>query len=189
MNFQHFDWLIPKNRRRKIARLTWKTDFNNPVLRHLKGILKLNLYFEHLACKLPLALRLICVTVTSPDISIHRQFRYLCSSVHVSSDFFVTTAMNQSSNQNADHFCPHMDAGDLRCNHRFTMATVASAFSVCCNAFHGCATFHRINMEESHGTLEKPVVIRRPIRGAGDGVLPVQVTAHGQNISIRSRGA
>ena len=147
------------------------------------------MYFEHLACKLPLALRLICVTVTSSDISIHRQFRYLCSSVLVSSDFFVTTAMNQSSNQNADHFCPHMDAGDLRCNHRFTMATVASAFSVCCNAFHGCATFHRINMEESHGTLEKPVVIRRPIRGAGDGVLPVQVTAHGQNISIRSRGA
>jgi hypothetical protein len=69
------------------------------------------------------------------------------------------------------------------------MATVASAFSVCCNAFHGCATFHRINMEESHGTLEKPVVTRRLTRVAGDGILPVQVTANGQTIAIRSRGA
>jgi hypothetical protein len=68
INFTTVRLVASKNSRRKIARLTWQTDFNNPILRLGTGILKLYLYFEHLACKLPLALRLICVTVTSSDI-------------------------------------------------------------------------------------------------------------------------
>ncbi|MCE9619746.1 MAG: hypothetical protein K8R92_07530 [Planctomycetes bacterium] len=94
-----------------------------------------------------------------------------------------------SDHTNTDHHCPHLDAGDRRCDHRFTMATVESAFSVCCNAYHGCTTFHRINMEQSHGTLEKPVLTRRLVRTASNGSIPVQVTAHGRNLSLRSRGA
>lgn len=46
-----------------------------------------------------------------------------------------------------DSICPHVDLNDPRCSSRFTLAGVEDAFGVCCGGHHGCATFHRINME------------------------------------------
>lgn len=46
-----------------------------------------------------------------------------------------------------DSICPHIDLNDSRCSGRFTLAGVEDAFGVCCGGHHGCATFHRINME------------------------------------------
>jgi hypothetical protein len=46
-----------------------------------------------------------------------------------------------------DSICPHIDLNDPRCSARFTLAGVEDAFGVCCGGHHGCATFHRINME------------------------------------------
>ena len=46
-----------------------------------------------------------------------------------------------------DAICPHIDLNDPRCSARFTLSGVEDAFGVCCGGHHGCATFHRINME------------------------------------------
>ena len=52
--------------------------------------------------------------------------------------------------------CPHIDRGDLRCAQRFTLANAVDVFAVCCGGQHGCAIFHRLNMEQAYGTLDEP---------------------------------
>ncbi len=45
--------------------------------------------------------------------------------------------------------CPHIDANDSRCASRFSLASLEDAFGVCHGGFHGCAIYHRINLEAS----------------------------------------
>ncbi|MBM4111550.1 MAG: hypothetical protein FJ254_09390 [Phycisphaerae bacterium] len=47
------------------------------------------------------------------------------------------------------HQCPHLDASDSRCASRFSLASLEDAFGICHGGFHGCAIYHRINLEAS----------------------------------------
>ncbi len=40
-----------------------------------------------------------------------------------------------------------METNDHRCTSRFALGEVEQLFAYCCGGFHGCALFHRINME------------------------------------------
>ena len=87
--------------------------------------------------------------------------------------------------------CPHIDRNDPRCGEKFTLTGVTDAFGTCCGGQHGCAIFHRINMElrfrdaargESHGPAG---------RGAGASAsptsrpAPTMPTADGRALRIR----
>jgi hypothetical protein len=81
--------------------------------------------------------------------------------------------------------CPHIDRGDHRCNHRFTLSGAEQMYAVCCGGQHGCATFHRINMELAYGTIDapKPAVRRVPT------ATPLTVSADARNKAVRNLGA
>jgi hypothetical protein len=64
-----------------------------------------------------------------------------------SSDLPSSAASAGSLQPADDSICPHIDLNDPRCSARFTLSGVEDAFGVCCGGHHGCATFHRINME------------------------------------------
>lgn len=64
-----------------------------------------------------------------------------------SSDTSSSTAGAGPLQPGNDPICPHIDLNDPRCSARFTLSGVEDAFGVCCGGHHGCATFHRINME------------------------------------------
>ena len=64
-----------------------------------------------------------------------------------SADTSSSTAGAGSLQPADDSICPHIDLNDPRCSGRFTLSGVEDAFGVCCGGHHGCATFHRINME------------------------------------------
>ncbi len=85
-------------------------------------------------------------------------------------------------------FCPHIDRGDSRCSHRFTLAGAHDVFSVCCGGQHGCVVFHRLNMEQSYGSLDAPKAApQRPLRPFAT---PLTVSAaHDRRQSIRNLGA
>lgn len=40
-----------------------------------------------------------------------------------------------------------MERNDHRCTARFALGEVEQLFTFCCGGYHGCALFHRINME------------------------------------------
>jgi hypothetical protein len=42
-----------------------------------------------------------------------------------------------------------MDANDARCASRFSLARLEDAFGICNGGYHGCAIYHRINLEAS----------------------------------------
>lgn len=48
-----------------------------------------------------------------------------------------------------DCLCPHIDKGDARCEGRFTLGALESAFDVCVTGWLACPHYHRISMEES----------------------------------------
>jgi hypothetical protein len=78
--------------------------------------------------------------------------------------------------------CPHIDLNDPRCSARFTLAGVEDAFGVCCGGHHGCATFHRINMELR---FRATVGARDSMRGDGSPRGPLAAMAS----LLRDRGA
>jgi hypothetical protein len=82
--------------------------------------------------------------------------------------------------------CPHIDLGDHRCRHRFTLANAAEAYSVCCGGHHGCAVFHRLNMEKSHGVQPRSASQRR---GSFVTTRLTVSASHAGALSIRNLGA
>jgi hypothetical protein len=52
--------------------------------------------------------------------------------------------------------CPHIDRNDPRCTSRFALGEVEQMFAFCCSGFHGCAMFHRLNMERRFAATTKP---------------------------------
>ena len=84
--------------------------------------------------------------------------------------------------------CPHVDLNDPRCASRFTMGGIEDLFQYCCGGFHGCAMYHRINMEvnfrRSVGDARADTFIRpRSVPAI------VQVSAHGRPIGLRVTGS
>ncbi len=57
--------------------------------------------------------------------------------------------MDDAHTNNRPSQCPHMDANDPRCAARFNLATIGDAFTICQGVYHGCAIYHRINLEAS----------------------------------------
>lgn len=66
--------------------------------------------------------------------------------------------------------CPHVDRNDVRCAHRFGLARLDQAMSVCFGSFHACPIYHRLNNE--------------PAAAASS----IEVTVHAQRIRLRSTG-
>jgi len=52
--------------------------------------------------------------------------------------------------------CPHIDRNDPRCTSRFALGEVEQMFAFCCGGFHGCAMFHRLNLEQRFASVTKP---------------------------------
>lgn len=83
--------------------------------------------------------------------------------------------------------CPHIDRGDHRCSHRFTLSSAEQVYSVCCGGQHGCATFHRLNMELAYGTLDTP---KPAVRRIGmPAATPLTVSADARIKAVRNLGA
>ena len=82
--------------------------------------------------------------------------------------------------------CPHIDRGDHRCAQRFTLANAVDAFAVCCGGQHGCAIFHRLNMEQAYGTLDAP---KNLVRRVAPVATPLTVSADAHRRSLRNLGA
>ncbi|MSR18768.1 MAG: hypothetical protein EXS00_06335 [Phycisphaerales bacterium] len=84
--------------------------------------------------------------------------------------------------------CPHVDGNDPRCGSRFTLGGVEDMFHFCCGGFHGCAMFHRINMEVK---FRSTVGDDRAAAFIRDRRVPaiMQVTANGRNLSICATGS
>jgi hypothetical protein len=115
-----------------------------------------------------------------------------------SSDLPSSAASAGSLQPADDSICPHIDLNDPRCSARFTLSGVEDAFGVCCGGHHGCATFHRINMEirfraaaGSDGSSRGGVPPRSPLaavasllrdRGTPSVTMP---TADGRPLRIR----
>ena len=80
-------------------------------------------------------------------------------------------------------YCPHMDLNDHRCTSRFALGEVEQLFTYCCGGFHGCALYHRINMEvrfrEIVGDNQKGILQKNLVPAL------MQPTVHGN--SYRSR--
>jgi hypothetical protein len=83
--------------------------------------------------------------------------------------------------------CPHIDRGDHRCSHRFTLSSAEQVYAVCCGGQHGCQTFHRLNMELAYGTLDAP---KAPVRRLTmPAATPLTVSADARNKAVRNLGA
>jgi hypothetical protein len=83
--------------------------------------------------------------------------------------------------------CPHIDRGDHRCNHRFTLSSAEQMYAVCCGGQHGCATFHRLNMEMAYGTLDAP---KPAVRRVGmPAATPLTVSVDARSKAVRNLGA
>jgi hypothetical protein len=82
--------------------------------------------------------------------------------------------------------CPHIDRGDLRCAQRFTLANAVDVFAVCCGGQHGCAIFHRLNMEQAYGTLDEP---KPMVRRVAPVATPLTVSADANRRPLRQLGA
>ena len=73
--------------------------------------------------------------------------------------------------------CPHLDRNDQRCACHFRLGRLSEVFQVCCNEFHGCVLYHRLNRES-----EPP--------GASLGAdSTTDLTIHGRNQQLRSTGS
>ncbi len=77
-----------------------------------------------------------------------------------------------------------MQANDHRCTARFALGEMEQLFAYCCGGFHGCALFHRINMESR---------FRQGLQDPTRGVLQsnripalMQPTVHGNTYRPRS---
>ena len=85
------------------------------------------------------------------------------------------------------NLCPHIDRGDHRCHHRFTLSGAEQMYAVCCGGQHGCQTFHRLNMELAYGTLDAP---KAPVRRiAMPAATPLTVSADARSKAVRNLGA
>ena len=73
--------------------------------------------------------------------------------------------------------CPHLDRNDLRCACHFRLGRLSDAFQICCNEFHGCALFHRLNHESVSAEVS---------RGADS---TTELTIHGRTEQLRSTGS
>ena len=83
--------------------------------------------------------------------------------------------------------CPHIDRGDHRCSHRFTLSRAEQVYAVCCGGQHGCQTFHRLNMELAYGTLDAP---KAPVRRLTmPAATPLTVSADARSKAVRNLGA
>ena len=82
--------------------------------------------------------------------------------------------------------CPHIDRGDHRCAQRFTLANAVDVFAVCCGGQHGCAIFHRLNMEQAYGTIDAP---KPPMRRVAPVATPLTVSADARSKAVRNLGA
>ena len=83
--------------------------------------------------------------------------------------------------------CPHIDRGDHRCSHRFTLSSAEQVYAVCCGGQHGCQTFHRLNMELAYGTLDAP---KTPVRRLTmPAATPLTVSADARSKAVRNLGA
>ena len=83
--------------------------------------------------------------------------------------------------------CPHIDRGDHRCSHRFTLSSAEQVYAVCCGGQHGCQTFHRLNMELAYGTLDAP---KAPVRRLTmPAATPLTVSADARSKAVLNLGA
>lgn len=87
--------------------------------------------------------------------------------------------------------CPHIDLNDPRCGAKFTLTGVTDAFGICCGGQHGCAIFHRINMEIRFRAAARDGSQGAAGRGAGAPAAqppftaPAMPTADGRALRIR----
>lgn len=71
--------------------------------------------------------------------------------------------------------CPHLDRNDLRCARHFRLGRLSEAFGVCCDAYHGCLLYHRLNQETATA-------------GATAGASTTELTIHGRIEPLRPTG-
>lgn len=113
---------------------------------------------------------------------------YLCSFEGLPADAGRPAMVTSNDPMHDQAHCPHIDRGDSRCNHRFTLHGVEEAFAVCCGGQHGCATFHRLNMELAYGTVDAPKSVVRKSPALSTTSITVSAV-HARNLSIRKLGA
>ncbi|MEY4535798.1 MAG: hypothetical protein RLZZ246_2116 [Planctomycetota bacterium] len=70
-----------------------------------------------------------------------------------------------------------MDANDPRCASRFSLARLEDAFGICHGGYHGCAIYHRINLEAS---LRERIGQSAAARILPPGRMPGLMEAHAQ---------
>lgn len=101
----------------------------------------------------------------------------------------MTDASHDTPAMPADEsVCPHIDRNDPRCGAKFTLSGVTDAFGLCCGGHHGCATFHRINMELRFRGSAQGGLPGQPGRGAATQPprpAPAMPTADGRALRIR----
>ena len=70
--------------------------------------------------------------------------------------------------------CPHLDRNDLRCACHFRLGRLSELFQVCCNEFHGCVLYHRLNQESE------------PVEALHGADSTTELTIHGRTEQLRS---
>jgi hypothetical protein len=73
--------------------------------------------------------------------------------------------------------CPHLDRNDQRCACHFRLGRLSEVFQVCCDEFHGCLLYHRLNQESAAAGVS---------RGTDS---TTELTIHGRTEQLRTTGS